>query len=132
MRRFLQCWWFWTGTGFILVVLVASRFLIPLGEGTISPANYDRIKLNMSEDQVYKLLGNARKVWESTTGDSSHAVRWETSWGDENGNEIVVTFGIVGPGLEKRVTGKRFVPKELTFLERMNLRIELRIQALWP
>lgn len=51
---------------------------------------------------------------------------WETSWTDEDLNEIEVDF------LNGRVTRKLFVPSSLSFLERMKRRIERRIRALWP
>jgi hypothetical protein len=52
MRWLLRRWWFWAGTGFILVAIAAGYLVIPVGEGRISQANCDRIQLGMTFAEV--------------------------------------------------------------------------------
>jgi hypothetical protein len=58
MRWLLKRWWFWGGTGFMLVAVCAGYLLIPVGEGGISQANCDRIQLGMKVEDVSILLGD--------------------------------------------------------------------------
>jgi hypothetical protein len=137
MRWLLKRWWFWGGTGFMLVALVAGYFLIPISQGCISQANCDKIQLGMREGDVYMLLGLGDP-------DAEPVVRYEfldidllvdvlpprrdaVLWEDEDGNEIRVRLDDKG-----FVTAKRFVPSTTkpVFHERMKRRIERRIRAL--
>ncbi|HEV3447116.1 MAG TPA: hypothetical protein VG099_20925 [Gemmataceae bacterium] len=129
MRWLLKRWWFWGGTAFMLVAVCAGYLLIPVGEGRISQANCDNVRLGMRGEQVIELLGDGQlrgmdQLIESLGADVD--LIWETSWTDEDLNEIEVDF------LNGRVTRKLFVPSSLSFLERMKRRIERRIRALWP
>jgi hypothetical protein len=129
MRWLLKHWWFWAGAGFMLVAVCAGYLLIPVGECRISQANCDNVRLGMRGEQVIELLGDGQlrgmdQLIESLGADVD--LIWETSWTDEDLNEIEVDF------LNGRVTRKLFVPSSLSFLERMKRRIERRIRALWP
>jgi hypothetical protein len=103
----------------ILATLVSGYLLIPIEDGNISQASCDRIQIGMSRAKLHELLDkHARRGTVRVT---------ESCWGDEEGNEIIVNFD-----LEGRVTKKRFVPTQLSFIELMKRRIQLRVRALWP
>jgi hypothetical protein len=55
MRWLPKRWWFWGGTGFILVALVAGYLLVP--EPRISHGNCDRIQIGWTRSQVEDFLG---------------------------------------------------------------------------
>jgi hypothetical protein len=57
MRWLLKRWWFWAGTGFMLVAIAAGYLLIPVGDGRISQASCDAIQEGWSPEQVVDLLG---------------------------------------------------------------------------
>jgi len=46
MRWLLKHWWFWCGTGFMLVAVVAGYLVIPVHKGRISQGNFDKFKLS--------------------------------------------------------------------------------------
>jgi hypothetical protein len=125
MGCLLKRWWFWAGTGFILVAIVAGSLLIPIGEGRISQANCDRIQMKMKLDDVSILLGDApQPVYDMDVDGQSLTFYWT----DIEENKIVATFdsGILD------LTAQRFVPSGLSPFERMKRRVKHRIQALWP
>jgi hypothetical protein len=123
MRWLLKRWWFWGGAGFMLVAVCAGYLVIPVDEGRISQASCDRIQLETSVLQMMELLGHGQVVgWTSEKTD----IFWQTIWYDEDLNAIQGDF------LNGRLTGKRFIPSPLSYLERMKRQIERRIRALWP
>jgi hypothetical protein len=124
MGWLLKRWWFWTGTGFILVAVVAGYLLIPapVEKQLISQETCDKIQLGWTIGQVEHLL-------------EAHGVHTEPGrredithyWGNEDG--LIQThfdndFGTV--------TEKTFTPSSLSFAERMKRRIERRLRAIWP
>jgi hypothetical protein len=58
MRWLLKRWWFWAGTGFMLVAVCAGYLLIPVEKARITQENYDKIQEGWSEKQVEDLLGS--------------------------------------------------------------------------
>lgn len=98
----------------MLVAVCGGYLLIPVGQGGISQAACDRIKLGMSEEQVIELLGRARK-----TNRGYATIRWD----DEDHNEIFVKFDET-----QHVSGKYFAATPLSLFELMSR----RVRALWP
>jgi len=113
----LKRWWFWAGTGFMLVAVCAGYLLIPVREGRISQAACERIQLGMTIAEVEELLGEKKPL------DERFPVKG-IDWMDDDGNLIDVEFD------GRVVTGKTFFDIPLT--ERMKRRIERRIRAIWP
>jgi hypothetical protein len=121
MRWLLKRWWFWAGTGFMLVALVVGYLVIPVGEGRVSQASCDRIQLGWSPDQAEKFMGERVP----TGGWSGNAKVWE----DEDGNAILVHFD------QRGIYAKTFLPSEheRSFSETLRRRIKRRIRAAgWP
>ena len=119
MRWLLKRWWFWAGTGFMLVAVCAGYLLIP--EGRISEASCDKIQIGMTFEQVTSLLGNRYLSTSETLA----------SWSDDedfDGNIINVFFDVE----RDEVIKKKFRPTKLPFHERLKRRIARRIRALWP
>jgi hypothetical protein len=129
MRWVLKRWWFWAGAGFMLVAIVAGYLLIPVAEGGISQTSCDKIQLGWTAKQVHDFFGDC------DIGGSGFVVDvrdtdgidlfWLTSWADEDLNAINVYFH------NGRVSEKRFIPSQLSFLERIRNRIQRRL-AMWP
>jgi hypothetical protein len=124
MRWLLKRWWFWAGTGFMLVAVCVGYLLIPVGEGGISQANCDRIQLGWTMEEVVSLLGENDFGGIDSVGGFEMPWKW-SAWLDEDGNRINVTFSDEG------VATKHFVASGLSIYERMKRRIERRIRALW-
>jgi hypothetical protein len=125
MRWLLKRWWFWAGTGFMLVAACAGYLVIHVGSSRITQENCDKIQGRWSREQVVSLIGNP------TNGAFSYLI-----WEDEDGNSIFVEFSIppIPPFWPEQVgfvTKKRFVPTKLSFFERVKRRVERRIRALW-
>ncbi|HEV3081683.1 MAG TPA: hypothetical protein VGY66_18030 [Gemmataceae bacterium] len=138
MRWLLKRWWFWAGTGFMLVAVVAGYLLIPVGEAPpigISRAGCDKIRFGMSLEELAELLGDWQYAELVGIGESQSDI---LTWVDEDDNRIVVKLNIMtvrNGALARRdfgVTRKQFVRSELSFVELMKRRIERRIRALWP
>jgi hypothetical protein len=125
MRWLMKRWWFWAGTGFMLVAVVAGYLLIPVGEGRISQAACDRIQIGMTHEQVCELLHEKHVL---------NVILLRDFWGDDDGNSIEVNFdGEQIHGTEPiGVIRKEFRANQVSFYERMKRRIERRIKALWP
>jgi len=129
MRWLLRRWWFWAGTGFILVAILAGYLVIPVSEGRISQANCDRIQLGMTFEEVKSLLGEHCLAWPGTLW-VPNVVTWYDDLDDYfYGNHIDVTFKA---GWHDDVLRKEFHRTELPFHVRLKHRIERRIRALWP
>ncbi|HEV3341107.1 MAG TPA: hypothetical protein VG125_12145, partial [Pirellulales bacterium] len=108
-------WWFWAGTGFMLVAVCAGYLLIPVG-GRISQANCDKIQPGWALAQVQELLGeDCVQGWLSA------------HWFDEDHNWIVVNLDP-----DDLVTATLFVPSTIPAYERMKRRMGRRVRALWP
>jgi len=130
MRWLLKRWWLWAGAGFMLVAICAGYLLIPVGEGRISKATYNKIRLGWTPKQVGDLLGlmdgtQTTLVCGPPYMPSEIVGKCWLSWEDEDGNEIGVAFDSNG------VINKNFTPTNLTFFEVKKRRIERRIRALW-
>jgi hypothetical protein len=137
MRWLLKRWWFWAGTGFMLVAVCAGYLLIPVAaeEGRISQATCDRIQLGWTVGEVISLLGENGLVGgngnglvggiDGVEGFEMPCFRW-WAWHDDDDNVIVVRFS------EQGVATKHFVASGLSIYERMKRRVERRIRALWP
>jgi len=81
----------------------------------------------MSVEQVREMLGDGQSAdidsfWDTHT--KSNRAILTAHWGDEDGNEIIVSFET------KQVTGKAFMSSGRSFLERVKRRIQRRIRAL--
>jgi hypothetical protein len=123
--------WFLLFGVFVAAVLVAGYFLIPVGEGRISQATCDKIPVGFRAEQLVHLLGDcdiggSGFVLDVRDTDGKIDAFWQTSWADEDLNEIEVYFH------NGRVSGKLFVPSQLSFLERIRNRIQRRLKAVWP
>jgi len=137
MRWLLKRWWFWAGTGFILVTVCAGYLLIPVERDRITEANYDKIQNEWSMGEVEELLGTPKeRVEDIQIGVMNDDGRWihgsaDLEWVSEDGAVIEVVFN--GRG----VIHKRFCPSYGGFIgespwDRMKRRIERRVKALWP
>jgi hypothetical protein len=122
MRWLLKRWWFWAGTGFMLVAVMAGYLLIPVERNRITEANYDKIQHEWSKGEVEELLGTPKVRLEGTQ-------ITVLTWVNEDGDSIEVIF--YGRG----VVHKRFYPRDSDLSEspwdRMKRRVERRIRALW-
>ena|SRR5438132_4750034 len=92
MRWLLKRWWFWAGTGFMLVAFVAGYLLIPFprdqGEGWISQATCDKIQIGWIWTQMEEFMG----PWDHLTAEAGVKETLCTAyWKDEDGAEIQVT-----------------------------------------
>jgi hypothetical protein len=119
MGWLLKRWWFWVGTAAMLVALAIGYLLIPVEEPLISQATCDKIQIGWTWTQVEALLG------EPTGYDN--ACRY-VYWADRDRNRITVYFR----WRDGTISLTSFDPTPLTAYERMRLRIERRIRALWP
>jgi hypothetical protein len=129
MPRLLKRWWFWAGAGFMLVAVVAGYLVIPVGEGRISQASCDRLQLGWSPHQVASLLRENEFLG---SGRVQEPIAIGLSLGDEDGNRIEVGFATFNGSDQLRLTRKKFVPTNLSFLERVKGRIERRLKAMLP
>jgi hypothetical protein len=120
MRWLLKRWWFWAGTGFILVAVCAGYLLIPDEKARITQANCDMIQLGRSHEQVNGLLGG------SGTFLGNLVTRLRYRWEDEDGNRIEVWFET------EQVVFKHFNPSGVSLPLRIKRRIIWRVRALWP
>ena len=68
-------WWFWSGTGFMLLALGAGYLLIPVERDRINKANYDKTQKGWSKTAVEELLGAPKYRLEGQIH-----VRWEGVW----------------------------------------------------
>jgi hypothetical protein len=126
MRWLLKRWWFWAGTGFMLVAVCAGYLLIPVEKPRITQENCDRIQLGWSWEQVTDLLGIREH-----RGKAFMSMMEMRTWYDDDDNRICVDFK-TDDELRILVTNKEFIPTEFSFWERIKRRIERRIRALWP
>jgi hypothetical protein len=126
----LKRWWFWAGTGFMLVAVVAGYLLIPAGR--ISQATCDKIQRGWSTEQVVNLLGKPQFGELPLAANCEPGRRSGVSviWCDEDRNAILVNFNM--NEIEPHVMGKIFDQTSLSFYERMKGRVERRVRALWP
>jgi hypothetical protein len=132
MRWLLKRWWFWAGTGFMLVAVCAGYLLIPVEKARITQENCDKIQEGWSPEQVVSYLGKPQFGELPLPADCDPERRSWVSvyWCDEDGNAILVAFNM--NEVEPRVASKEFGQSPLSFFERMKGRIERRIRALWP
>jgi hypothetical protein len=114
---------------FVVAVLVAGYLLIPVGEGRISQASCDRLQLGWSPHQVASLLRENEFLG---SGRVQEPIAIGLSLGDEDGNRIEVGFATFNGSDQLRLTRKKFVPTNLSFLERVKGRIERRLKAMLP
>jgi hypothetical protein len=136
MRWLLKRWWFCAGTGFMLVAVCAGYLLIPMESTRISQANCSKIQSGWAYEKVVGLLGNPTTHYGYTE-----------YWDDEVGNRIEVSFRSREYPVEllqadgtwftvhmtiRYVDSTSFTPTSLPLYERVALRIERRIKALWP
>jgi hypothetical protein len=129
MRWLLKRWWFWCGTGLVLVTVVGSYLLLP--DPRISLASCRKIQRGWSTEQVVNLLGNPQSPLPLAANcDPERRSGVSVIWCDEDGNAILVNFNM--NEVEPRVLSKGFDQSPLSFFERMKGRIERRIRALWP
>jgi len=120
----LKRWWFWAGTGFMLIAVCAGYLLIPVESARITKANCNKIQLGSTMEEVASLLGE--NVVGGIDGVGSFDVPWRWfAWFDDDANMIEVTFSDQG------VQTKHFVAGRLSIYERMKRRIERRIRVLW-
>jgi hypothetical protein len=129
MRWLLKRWWFWAGTGFMLVAVCAGYLLIPVEKARITQENCDKIQEGWSPEQVVSLLGE-HTLPQNRKCEPGREVLAGLLW-YEDGNSIVVKFKMndVEPF---HGTGKEFRETKLSFYERMKRRVERRVRALWP
>ena len=114
MRGLIKRWWFWLGICFFHVAIAAGYMLIPLNPPRISQANFDKIQLGWTWEQVTELLGYD---WFSV-GFRAHV---DASWWEDDDNQIEISFN------EGVVIGKQFIPTKLSAFEQMIRRIEKRM-----
>jgi hypothetical protein len=112
-------WWFWLGICFFHVAIAAGYLLIPLNPPQISQANFDKIKVGWTSDQVTELLGYY------SFSDGFNNFSCSTWWGAD-GNSIEISFksSINDGTVVTLVTAKQFTPTELSAFEQMKRRIE--------
>ncbi len=116
MRGMIRRWWFWTGIVFFHIAIAAGYVLIPLTPPRISQANFDKIKVGWTSDQVTELLG-----YHSFS--EGFQFRDYSTWLGDDGNSIEISFeSSVNDGT--LVIDKRFIPTELSAFEQMKRRIE--------
>jgi hypothetical protein len=115
VRGLIKRWWFWLGICFFHVAIAAGYLLIPLNPPRISQANFDKIQLGWTSDQVTELLG-----YYSFSGGFRAQV--DANWWGDDDNQIEIWFN------EGLVTGKQFVPTKLSAFEQLKRRIEKRIR----
>jgi hypothetical protein len=131
MHWLLKRWWFWTGTGFMLVAVCAGYVVIPVGEGGISQASCDRIQLGQDAMETTLFLVH---------GDRDGTLAMMTEKLDENLESAITltSFDYLGNQIVLRCDGKckiiekDFTPSQLSFFEKAKRRIERRMRALWP
>jgi hypothetical protein len=116
-------WWFWGGALLILVAICAGYLFIPAERSRITQANFDKIQLGMVKNEVEDLLGQNKLGW--LIGKPNG--KW-LHWPDDDGNEIDVYFDRPNGA----VAEKDFRHTELSSWEKIEHRIERRVQALWP
>jgi hypothetical protein len=122
MRNLLKHRWLWA-TVLLVVVVGVGYLVVPVGEGRISQATCDRIRMRMTLGEVLDLLserGTPRGNWGAILGPVSI---W--FWSDEDGNEITVSIDDNG------VMSKSFAATNLPFREQLSRRIQRRLGALW-
>src|SRR5467141_1045877 len=56
MRWLFIRWWFWAGTGFMLVAVVAGYLVIPVSEGGINQATCDKIDIGLPDSEICNTL----------------------------------------------------------------------------
>jgi hypothetical protein len=129
MNWLLKRWWFWAGTGFMLVAVCAGYLLIPVEKRRITQENCDKIQLGWSWEQVVDLLGIQEQARKHELSAHVSVMRW---WEDEDGNGIRVVFESENGFNSSALTIKEFIPTTLSFGERIRRRVERRIRAFWP
>jgi hypothetical protein len=106
MRPLLKRWWFWLAL-FGVLLAFASLILPDPGQGPINRANFDRIKLGMTMDDVRKILGEEQAV---AFGDTrKESITWHY-WA--NHSEDVVYEVVTGNGKVKDKAYRTGVPPE--------------------
>jgi hypothetical protein len=105
----IKRWWFWLGICFFHVAIAAGYLLLPLNPPRISQANFDKIQLGWTSDQVTELLGCCSYSFRAHVD--------TTCWGEDD-NWIEISFN------EGLVIGKQFIPTDLSAFELMKRRIE--------
>ena len=128
MRWLLKRWWFWAGTGFMLVAVCAGCLLIPVEKPRITQENCDKIQLGWSPKEVEELLGVPLSGWITSY--------LTLTWVSDDGDSITVFFGsgshYLKPNNQRGATEKYFTPSSLSLWERMKRRFERRLRAVWP
>jgi len=120
--------WLWLLALAIPVIIGAGYVLVPVNGSRISQANCDKIPVGTSAEQLGQLLGacdmrGSGFVLDVRDADGKIDLYWQTSWADEDFNEIAIDFH------NGRVSGKLFIPSQLSFLERIKRRIERRLRG---
>ena len=77
MQGLIMRWWFWLGICFFHVTIAAGYLLIPLTPPLISQANFDKIKVGWTSDQVTELLGY------DSFSEGFRCIQHSTWWGDD-------------------------------------------------
>jgi hypothetical protein len=114
-------WWLWTFLPFLAILF--GYLLLPVSGPRISQANFDKIELGWSSDQVRDLLGEDYSIQPTP----NFAIWLVFEWEDEDNNLIWVRFHRV-----RQVAETGFAPSSLSLFERSKRRIERRSRALWP
>ena len=110
MRWLLKRWWFWAGTGFMLVAVCAGYLLIPVEKPRITQENCDKIQLGWSQKEVEELLG-------VPTSGAIYSFLDLTCVSDD-GDIISVFLGsgshYLKPSNPRGVTEKHFIPSNVS------------------
>gem|GEM_PF-833627 len=111
MHGLFMRWWFWLGICFFHLAIAAGYLFIPLNPPRISQANFDKIQLGWTSDQVTELLG----YHSFSDGFRAHV---DASWWGEEDSRIEISFN------DDLVIDKKFIPSSLSAFEQMKRRIE--------
>jgi hypothetical protein len=128
MRWLLKRWWFWGGTGFVLVAVAMGYLVIPVSECQVTEANYAKIQDGWTAERVEELLGYHGLRSSLAINKDPRLSGIDSSWSNDDGLIITVSFDsdlvVLGKALQ-------FLPIDRTLYDRIKHRIEQRIEALW-
>ena len=106
---------------FVLAVLGAGYFLVPISESKINQAACAKVQLSMNAQQVRQILG----IESYGTLPAQDSSRFWLVWSDEDQNEIWVGFNHDSD----KALDKGFYPSSLTSLEKLKGRIQRRLPS---
>jgi hypothetical protein len=113
-KRFRRSW-LWA-TVLLAVVVGAAYLRVP---PRISQANFKRIEIGMTDEEVRSVLGEPYTTYPPRAG--PHTTVWK-QWCDDDDNAIFVML------IDGLVTNKGFRHTDLSFVELM----KRRLRARWP